>query len=559
MMRPGRALRGALCLAATALLLTGCSPAASQPRARVLFLLGEEYDPQEFWGPYAVLRAAGYQVDLAGAKKGVELTPDQPVPDANVTTTISLDEVDVADYSALVVPGGRSGANVARFPRAGQIAREFDASGKLIAQVCHGARLLIPEGLFKERRTTFVFMVADEMADEWKAGDYGTYLDLPVVIDRNLISSRDPRDVPRWSGVLLDRLGDAGGVSIARRDGRVMIVLPGVTDHHRWVFDRLSAFGLSPVVVSDVPAGAAAGGAPDMLVLLDGAGVKGLSTSAGLASMVDSLAKQKKPILVAGGAKRALTAIGLDSATVLEEGDLAHVMKQVVERAPRSPQALARTTFPDTEEWAARYDAASRKPIQGAGWDPAGKYDAVLALWNGYDEDAAGRMAEFLVSEKRRLLVVGPRKGTVAGLNGGTAEAAATYADPIALTPSAVVVAPGGVWPTLTDAQQAAQPAWVETDEPARQQRLAWLTRQYTSGRHLVAVGFDSLHLGRQQRFKGKRFASTDQASVIWFGSTGAEYAPANAMFSDGNLITAKPLVGVDDAIGLLRQSFEGR
>ena len=41
----------------------------------------------------------------------------------------------------------------------------------------------MPEGIFKQRRTTFVFMVADELADHWKAGDYGMYLDLPVVID----------------------------------------------------------------------------------------------------------------------------------------------------------------------------------------------------------------------------------------------------------------------------------------------------------------------------------------------------------------------------------------
>jgi hypothetical protein len=232
-------------------------------------------------------------------------------------------------------------------------------------------------------------------------------------------------------------------------------------------------------------------------------------------------------------------------------------MKQIVERARPSQRALAKTTYADTEEWTARYTAASRKPIQGAAWNPAIEYDAVLALWNGYDEDAATRMAGFLTVAGRRLLVVGPRKETIVGLNGGRAEVAATYADPIALTASAIVVAPGGVWPKLTNAQQAIQPSWVETDEPARQRRLAWLTRQYTSGRLLVAVGFDSLHLGQQELFKGMRFASTDQASVIWFGSTGAEYAPPNAMFSDKNLITAKPLVGVDEAIGLLQRSIK--
>lgn len=144
------------------------------------------------------------------------------------------------------------------------------------------------------------------------------------------------------------------------------------------------------------------------------------------------------------------------------------------------------------------------------------------------------------------------------GLNGGKAEVAATYDDSIRLSASAVIVAPGGVWPKKTNAQQAVQPQWVEADEPARQHRLDWLIGQYDAGRMLVAFGFDSLYLGQRERFKGKHFASTDQASVIWFGSDGAQYSPAKAMFSDKNLLTAKPLVGVDDAISLLRQLAKG-
>jgi hypothetical protein len=231
-------------------------------------------------------------------------------------------------------------------------------------------------------------------------------------------------------------------------------------------------------------------------------------------------------------------------------------MKQIVEHSPSSPRAPAKTAYPDTDAWSARYASASKTPIQGEPWNARTEYDAVLALWNGYDEAVASRLAEVLTSANRKLLVLGPRAGTINGHNGGRAEAAATYADPIVLTASAVVVAPGGVWPKMTDAQQAIQPRWVETDEPMRQQRLAWLTRQYATGRLLVAFGFDSLHLGQQARFKGMRFASTDQASVIWFGSSGAVYAPANAMLSDKNLVTAKPLVGIDAAIDLLRQAI---
>jgi len=74
----------------------------------------------------------------------------------------------------------------------------------------------------------------------------------------------------------------------------------------------------------------------------------------------------------------------------------------------------------------------------------------------------------------------------------------------------------------------------------------------------LVAFGFDSLSIGTQKLFKGKHFSSTDQAS-IWFGSEGAEYSPEKAMFSDNNLLTAKPLVGVDQAINPLQEFFKGK
>jgi protease I len=526
-------------LAIWAALLPACSPPepAASRNDRVLFLLGEEYDPQEFWGPYAVLSAAGYRVDLAGAKKGMDLTPDSDIPEANIRTNISLDEVKVSDYFALIVPGGPSAANVARFPKAGQIAREFNAAGKPIGTVCHGARLLMPEGIFKNRPTTCVFMVADEICDQWKARDYGLYLDLPVVIDKNLITSRDPRDVPAMGGALVDRFAQAGGLKVPRRDARVLIALAGATPHQTWVLDQLSIFGISPTVWSGGAAPDSEPGAgrapPDMLVIVDRAGSAQLNSSTSLASVADSFKKSGK--------------------RVIEAGDILQAMRQIVEHASLA-RSSPKTAAPDSDQWVAKYAAAIAKPLKGAAWNPGVEYEGVLALWNGYDDDAAARMSEFLAREGRRILMVGTERGPLAGLNGGTAEVAATYDDPIRLSRSAVIIAPGGVWPKKTKAQQAVQPQWVEDNEPARQRRLDWLIAQYKSGRTLVAFGFDSLHIGQRPLFKGRQFASTDQASVIWFGSDGAEYSPAKALFSDKNLLTAKPLVGVDEAIALLAQ-----
>jgi deglycase len=544
-----------ICAIAVMLLTVGTSWVDAQPpNDRVLFLLGEQFDPKEFWGPYSVLRAAGYRIDLAGAQKDVELTPDSYLPEANVRTTISLDEVEVADYFALVVPGGPSAANISRFPKAGALARKFNADGKLIGTVCHGARLLMPEGIFKDRATTSVFMVADELADQWKAHDYGVYLDLPVVIDRNLVSSRDPRDVPAMAQALIHRFGESGGLKVSPREGRVLIILPNATEHQQWVLGRLNIFGILPTVWSESDA-ARRGEAPDtsydMLVILDG--TEQMSSSKALADLVGSFDNANKTILITENAKQSLRAMALTSAKVIQGDDLSYAMKHIVESASLA-RIPAPILYPDSDRWAAYYAIVAATPIKGTKWDPSVEYDAVLALWNGYDDYAAAKMNEFLGRNNRQVLIVGPESGPLSGLNGSKAEIAATYNDRIKLSQSAVIVAPGGVWPKKTRAQQATQPKWVDAAEPARQKRLDWLIAQYMTGRMLVAFGLDSLYIGQRKLFKGKHFASTDQASVIWFGSEGAEYSPEKAIFSDRNLLTAKPLVGVDEAQNLLQE-----
>jgi protease I len=550
--------------AVMALMLAACTPAAGPGghNDRVLFLLGEQFDPQEFWGPYSALCAAGYQVDLAGREKNMELAPDSHLPEANIKTNISLGEVDVSRYFALIVPGGPSAANVARFPKAGEIAREFNAAGKFIGTVCHGARVLMPEGIFKNRPTTCIFMIADELCDQWKAGDYGMYLDLPVVIDRNLICSRDPRDIAAMAEVLINHFAESGGLKVVPRQGQALIVLPGATKHQRWVLDRLGIFGISPIVISeeqinDLKQDDKAVSRSDMLVVLDGIGVEKVGPNS-LASIVEPFRMDNKTILLADGVKKSMPGIDPATAKLFHADNLAYAMRQIVESAKPGPP-IPRVAVPDDRTFAENYARTAARSLTGAPWNPSTEYDAVLALWNGYDDDAAARMNEFLAGSGRKVLIVGARKGPLTGLNGSNAQVTATYDEPIKLTASAVVVAPGGLWPKRTKAQQAVQPQWVEADEPARRKRLDWLTSQYRAGVMLVAFGFDSLYLGQQKLFRGKRFASTDQASVIWFGSEGAEYSPDWALFSDRNLLTAKPLVGVNAAIRLLQERLKGR
>ncbi len=168
---------------------------------------------------------------------------------------------------------------------------------------------------------------------------------------------------------------------------------------------------------------------------------------------VDIFKKAKKTILVTEAAKRSLTEIDLATAKVIRADNVAYVMRHIVESASLA-QSSQKLIYPDSKLWARRYAAAAAIPIKGAPWNPAVEYDAALALWNGYDDDAAARMSEFLAGTGRTVLIVGRQKGALAGLNGARAEVAATYDDQIKLSSSAIIIAPGGIWPRKTNASR---------------------------------------------------------------------------------------------------------
>jgi protease I len=72
-----------------------------------------------------------------------------------------------------------------------EIAKDFFAKGKPVAAICHGPQVLITAGLLKGRRATCYRTVADEL----KASG-ALYEDQAVIVDNNLVTSRQPSDLP---------------------------------------------------------------------------------------------------------------------------------------------------------------------------------------------------------------------------------------------------------------------------------------------------------------------------------------------------------------------------
>jgi protease I len=85
--------------------------------------------------------------------------------------------------------------------RVKELVRYFDDQGKPIAAICHGPQILISAGIMKGRTATSYSSVQAEL----KEAGVETR-DEEVVVDGNLITSRQPGDIPAFNQAMLERL-----------------------------------------------------------------------------------------------------------------------------------------------------------------------------------------------------------------------------------------------------------------------------------------------------------------------------------------------------------------
>jgi protease I len=154
---------------------------------RVLIISADNFEDSELLVPYYRFLEEGLQVDVASMRKGKITGKHRYDVEANK----SLDEIDPDDYGLLLLPGGKAPEAVRKQPAALRIAKSFFTANKPVAAICHGPQTLITAGLLKGRQATCYKSVAPEMKE---AG--ALYADKEVVVDGNLVTSRQPSDLP---------------------------------------------------------------------------------------------------------------------------------------------------------------------------------------------------------------------------------------------------------------------------------------------------------------------------------------------------------------------------
>jgi protease I len=168
---------------------------------KIAVLVDNYFEEAEFTGPIDALKGAGAEVEIIAAEpedgkvqglnhvdKGNQFSIDK-----------TLEEADIEDYDALVLPGGAVNADHLRMQdKARDWVRKISETGKPLAVICHAPWVLVSAGLAGGRKLTSYFTIQDDLRD---AG--ADWIDEEVVIDGNIITSRNPDDVPAFNQALI--------------------------------------------------------------------------------------------------------------------------------------------------------------------------------------------------------------------------------------------------------------------------------------------------------------------------------------------------------------------
>ena len=166
----------------------------------VLAFLDEIYEDLELWYPKLRLEEAGYGLKCA-APELKTFTGKYGYPAA---ADLLLSQVHSEDFCGLLVPGGFMPDKLRRHPKVLSLTREFFERGQLVAFICHGGWIPISAKILSGRRVTGSRGIKDDLEN---AG--GRWLDEPVVVDGNLISSRTPRDLAPFAAAMVKFLDAA--------------------------------------------------------------------------------------------------------------------------------------------------------------------------------------------------------------------------------------------------------------------------------------------------------------------------------------------------------------
>jgi protease I len=171
---------------------------------KVAILVADGFEQVELTAPKEALEAAGATTEIVSPA-------DHDVQGWNHDEKADMFHVDMPlnrarsdDYDALLLPGGvRNPDHLRQLTRALEFVDGFFATGKPVAAICHAPWTLIEAGVVDGRKITSWPSLKTDLQN---AG--ANWVDRDVVVDKGLVSSRKPADLPVFNKKMIEEFAE---------------------------------------------------------------------------------------------------------------------------------------------------------------------------------------------------------------------------------------------------------------------------------------------------------------------------------------------------------------
>ncbi|CAN5261265.1 type 1 glutamine amidotransferase domain-containing protein [soil metagenome] len=171
---------------------------------KVAILTENGFEESELTSPKAAMEKAGIHVDIVSPQSDKVKGWDTDHWSIELDVDVNVKNANADDYDAIVIPGGVLNPDKMRANKdCVEFAKSFMEAGKPVAAICHGPQLLIETGLLKGRKMTSYHSVKTDLINagvEWE--------DEEVVVDKGLVTSRNPKDLPAFNKKVLEEIGE---------------------------------------------------------------------------------------------------------------------------------------------------------------------------------------------------------------------------------------------------------------------------------------------------------------------------------------------------------------
>lgn len=169
---------------------------------RIMILSANGFEQSELMVPKQKLEEAGAKVDVVSLKVGEIRGWKDGNWGEKVSVDRTIDAVNVDEYDALVIPGGQMNPDFLRADDdAVAFVRDFFATKKPVAAICHAPWVLVEAGIAKDRTMTSYHSMATDVKN---AG--AKWVDKEVAVDGGLITSRNPNDLDAFCSKIIEEV-----------------------------------------------------------------------------------------------------------------------------------------------------------------------------------------------------------------------------------------------------------------------------------------------------------------------------------------------------------------